>query len=267
MAERIAEVGSQKAQVILQGLLQRAHSRAQVMVQQREQEQEQEAERQRQARQRYAEQRKVRQGWRAAQQFRHKAQLAMDAVACGEYPKPWATVAEAKAKRKEAEAQRRAAVQRQQVAKQVQQRYKQQDELWQAGQGRHKQANRYRSQDRSSLDNAMHALHKQVAAEEAERNAAAELQRAQEQENKAKQELAMQRRLQKLQAQQAQEQQQQEQFRQWQAQVQGQFDQWQEQQRAPAVAKTKAKAKKELARGLVPLTLDVNTIDSTHFIA
>ena len=113
----------------------------------------------------------------------------------------------------------------------------------------------------------MHALHKQVAAEEAERNAAAELQRAQEQENKAKQELAMQRRLQKLQAQQAQEQQQQEQFRQWQAQVQGQFDQWrtQQTQRAPAVAKTKAKKEPSgLARGLVPLTPDINIIiDST----
>ena len=139
-------------------------------------------------------------------------------------------------------------------------------------QNRHeRQANRYRLQDRSSLDNAMHALHKQIAAEGEERTAVAESQRAQEQESEAKQELATQRKLQGLQAQQAQEQQRQEQFRQWQAQVQGQFNQWQQAQqtqRAPAVAKSKAKKEPSgYARGLVPLTPDVNAIDSTSFIA
>ena len=273
IAKQIADLGTQQAQVVVEEAIKRAQAKATVILQQREQQQQAEleeqrkqAEERRQTQRRYAGQRRVRQGWQSARRFKEKAKLAMDAVKRGEYPEPWATVAEAKAKRKEAEAQRRAAVQRQQVAKQVQRAYRQQDELWQAGQGRHEQqANRYRPQDRSSLDSAMHALHKQIAAEGAERTAVAESQRAQEQENKAKQELATQRKLQRLQAQQAQEQQKQEQFRQWQAQVQGQFDQWrtQQTQRAPAVAKAK-KEPSGLARGLVPLTPDINIIiDST----
>ena len=68
------------------------------------------------AQKRYAEQRKVRQARTHAQQHREKARRAMAAVRRGEYPKPRAAVAEAKAKIWEAKAQRRAATLQQQRA-------------------------------------------------------------------------------------------------------------------------------------------------------
>ena len=207
----------------------------------------------------------------------------------GEYPAPWATVAEARAKRKEAEARRRAAVQLQQAARQAQVTQQQRDRLWQAGQGR--QQNSFRQQDRANIQVKGLARHKQIEAQVQERNSRIEIDTARQQEQDAQQDLAKQRRHDRLKAQQAQEklkaQKEQEQFRQWQAQAQGQFDQWQAQQvqaqeqpkigqsnkpwaelerqaaRAAAVAE-KAKAKKRL-NVIVPLTPDVNLIiDSTY---
>jgi len=239
------------------------------------------------AQDKYAEKRKVRQAQQAARAAKQRASAAEDAVRRGEYPAPWATVAEAKAKRKEAEAQRRAAVYRQQVAKQVQRTYRQQDELWQAGQGRHaQQENRYRPQDRDSLDRAMGSLGNQIEAEVAERTAKAELQRAQEQENEAKQELAKHRRVERSQAQKVQEQQavaqqlqceQQQQLwlqQQLQQQAQqseddfirdilGELDMEMESNDGDTKTKTQKKNAKKRAKhsGLVPLQHDVNMTD------
>ena len=164
----------------------------------------------------YAQQRKVRQARQAAERARHKASVALEAAQRGEYPQPWATVAEARAKRKEAEARRRAAVQLQQVAQQAQVLQHQRDRLWQAGQGMRRQQNSFRQQDRANTQAKGLARHKEIEAQVQERNSRIEVDRARQQEKEVQQDLAKQRRQDRLKAQQAQEQ-----FRQWQAQTQG----------------------------------------------
>jgi len=65
---------------------------------------------------RYAQQRRSRQARKAARLQRQKAKVALEAAARGEYPMPWASREEAKAKVKEAEANRREAARREQFA-------------------------------------------------------------------------------------------------------------------------------------------------------
>ena len=178
------------------------------------------------AQQRYAEQRRVRQAQVAAGAARRKAALAMAAMRRGEYPKPKAMVADAKADVKEAEAKRRAAARRKQQAREV-------------------------MHDASvERDVAGMAQHRYLDAQAEERNAAAGLQVAQEKKQAAQAEVARQRRTERqLELERQREQVYLEQ--QWQNLFQVPTDEI-EKQKSKCNTKRKAKVK-----GMIPLDGDV----------
>ena len=82
----------------------------------RRSEKEKKGQEKREASLRYAQQRRVRQAKQAAKRQKQKARAALEAAARGEYPMPWASREDAKAKIKEAEAKRREAARREQFA-------------------------------------------------------------------------------------------------------------------------------------------------------
>ena len=139
------------------------------------------------AKARYARQRQVRQARKSAQIARQKAKAAEEAVRRGEYPAPWASLAEAQAKVKEATAQKRAAMQRQQQARRVQQ---QQSGLM----------SQSKQQQQDIRQTAGWALHKEVEARMQQHNAEASLQAAQQQTKEAQLQLTRQRKRQQVRA-------------------------------------------------------------------
>ena len=102
----------------------------------------------------------------------------------GNYPQPWATVAEVKARRKDAEANRREAVHRQQVAQRVRHEEVQ----------RQSQEEQSRQQARASGMVRGIARHKEEEAPMQARSADMQIHRARQEEQEAKRQLAEQRR-------------------------------------------------------------------------
>ena len=198
------------------------------------------------AKAKYARRRRVRQARQAAQAARRKIQAAQEAVQRGEYPAPWVTVAEARARRKEAEAERRAAAHRQQMAQQVRQAEVQ----------RQSQVQQSKQQEKASSLVRGWARHKEADAEGQARSAEAEVGRARQQEQAAQQELAKQRRSDRQKAQQVQQQ-----FE-WQVQAPSgpSYPAWDAKPNVGVKSQRKEKSRVKNT-GLVPLQPDVNMID------